>query len=72
MLQQIEAHGGIYTKDGTQQDLFVLFRDHGLNFVRLRLWHTPAEGANDLDQTLAMARRIRAAAALLDADYCEV
>ena len=56
-LPQVEAGGGIYTVDGEAGDLFDIFADHGVNLIRLRLWHTPTAGWCDLEQTLTMARR---------------
>ena len=42
MLAQIEANGGIfYEEDGHPQDALKILRDHGVNWVRLRLWNNP-------------------------------
>ncbi|HOJ99741.1 MAG TPA: glycosyl hydrolase 53 family protein [Termitinemataceae bacterium] len=42
MLAQIEEKGGIYyDAQGKPQDALVVLKDHGINWVRLRLWHTP-------------------------------
>ena len=38
---QIEDHGGVYKDSGEVRDPYVIFKDHGTNLVRLRLWHTP-------------------------------
>ena len=37
-----------------------IFRDHGYNWIRLRLFHTPAQLPNNLDYTLAEAREAKA------------
>lgn len=37
----IEEHGGKYLDSGTVRDPFLLFRNHGTNLVRVRLWHDP-------------------------------
>jgi arabinogalactan endo-1,4-beta-galactosidase len=59
-LQQIEDSGGIYIDGGVAGDALDILADHGLNYIRLRLWHTPAGGYNDLEHTLAMASRVKA------------
>ena len=72
-LPKIEDHGGVYTDGGEPGDLFAILADHGMNAIRLRLWHTPAEGYCDLDDTLAMAQRAHAAGMdlLLDFHYSD-
>ena len=59
MLLEIEENGGIYKENGIPKDALQIFKDHGINFVRLRLWHTPANGYSNLDKTLLMASRIK-------------
>ncbi|MCX5800832.1 MAG: arabinogalactan endo-1,4-beta-galactosidase [Candidatus Eisenbacteria bacterium] len=58
-LQQIEEHGGKYYENGVPKDALQIFRDHGINYVRLRVWNRPSSGYNDLAHTLAMARRVK-------------
>jgi arabinogalactan endo-1,4-beta-galactosidase len=72
-LQQIESAGGVYREDGTPRDALDIFKDHGLNYVRLRLWHSPAGGHNGLERTLAMAERIKTEGCglLLDFHYSD-
>lgn len=72
-LPKIEDHGGVYTDGGLPGDLFDILADHGVNLIRLRLWHTPAEGYCDLDDILAMAQRAQAAGMdlLLDFHYSD-
>jgi arabinogalactan endo-1,4-beta-galactosidase len=42
MLAQIEASGGrFYQEDGTARDALEILRDHGVNWVRLRIWNNP-------------------------------
>jgi arabinogalactan endo-1,4-beta-galactosidase len=40
-VNQIEDHGGTYRDDSQVRDPFRIFKDHGANIVRLRLWHDP-------------------------------
>lgn len=72
-LPQIEAGGGVFTDGGEAGDLFGILADHGVNLIRLRLWHTPWDGWCDLEHTLAMARRARDAgqSVLLDLHYSD-
>src|SRR5512138_3033673 len=42
MLAQIEASGGKFQdEDGTEKDCLQILKDHGVNWVRLRLWNAP-------------------------------
>ncbi len=58
-LPQIEDSGGVYKQDGSGQDALQIFKDHGFNYIRLRLWHTPETNYNNLEKILYMATRIK-------------
>jgi arabinogalactan endo-1,4-beta-galactosidase len=59
-LPQLEDLGGIYCDDnGDPQDAIQIFKDHAFNYVRLKLWHSPAEDYNNLNKILLMAARIK-------------
>jgi arabinogalactan endo-1,4-beta-galactosidase len=61
-LPKVEDHEGVFRDDaGRPQDVFRILADHGVNYVRLKLWHSPASGYNTLHRVKAMAQRIRAA-----------
>lgn len=72
-LEQVEAGGGTYRDAAGERDALEIFRDHGINFVRLRIWHTPPDGACGLGSTLRMARRAKALGlgVLLDIHYSD-
>lgn len=62
-MQEIEAAGGLfYDESGQAVDALEFFKAQGVNYVRLRLWHTPnaEDGWNDFEHTLEMAKRIKA------------
>jgi len=59
-IPQIEDNGGVYKEDGVSKDPLEIFKDHGINYIRLKLWHTPAENYNNLGKILSMANRIEA------------
>ncbi|GAA2310405.1 glycosyl hydrolase 53 family protein [Glycomyces scopariae] len=81
MTAEIEERGAVFTADGTARDLFGLLADHGVNWIRLRLWVDPRDesgepymgGTNDLATTVALARRAKAAGQhlLLDLHYSD-
>ncbi len=58
-LDQIENHGGVFKENRISRDALLIFHDHGINYVRLRLWHTPSGGYNNLQRTLLMAERVK-------------
>jgi arabinogalactan endo-1,4-beta-galactosidase len=56
-LAQAEAQGAIF-KDGTNaKPALQIFKDHGYNWIRLRLFHSPTNLPNNLDYTIALAKR---------------
>ena len=58
---QEEQAGAHFTDDGVPGTPLSILNDHGLNYVRLRLWVDPPPGYSDLASDLRMARRIKAA-----------
>jgi arabinogalactan endo-1,4-beta-galactosidase len=40
-VNQILDHGGVYKDQGEVRSPYRIFKDHGNNLVRLRLWHNP-------------------------------
>lgn len=72
-LPQVEAGGGWFEDSNGRRDALAIFRDHGFNLFRLRIWHRPAGGINGLEYNLALARRIRAVGGqiLLDFHYSD-
>ncbi len=73
-LPRVEDNGGVFYDDaGQPRDLFRILTDHGINYIRLRLWHTPVHGYDDLAHVKRMAGRIRDAgmAFLLDFHYSD-
>lgn len=58
-LKAAEEH--IQFKDnGQAKPGLEIFKDHGYNWIRLRLFHTPTELPNDLDYTIALAKEEKA------------
>lgn len=40
-VNQILDHGGVYKEEGNVKNPYQIFKDHGTDIVRLRLWHNP-------------------------------
>lgn len=59
-LRHAEQQGVRFKDDGVVKPGLRLFRDHGYNWIRLRLFHTPTRLPNDLAYTIAMAREAKA------------
>jgi len=80
-LPQLESWGMKFYDDGNEKDAISILKDHGLNYVRLRLFvnpenpkgYSPEQGFCDLDHTLAMAKRVKDAGMnlLLDFHYSD-
>ena len=67
-LPEVEACGGRFFCDGKPMDALQILQEHGMNLVRLRLWHDPRSplgepyggGDTDFETVRGMARRLRA------------
>lgn len=74
-LPRVEAAGVVFREhaDAAPADLLTLVRARGLDTVRLRVWHTPPDGACSLPEVAAMAARADRAGfrVLLDLHYSD-
>jgi beta-galactosidase len=76
-LPQLEDRGMKFSDNGVQKDAIAIMKDHGLNYVRLRVFNDPArdsgyspgKGFCDLEHTKAMAKRVKAAGMKLLLDF---
>jgi arabinogalactan endo-1,4-beta-galactosidase len=80
-LPELESRGMKFSDNGTPGDAIQLMKDHGFNYIRLRIFvdpsqpkgYSPNKGFCDLAHTEAMAKRIKAAGMkfLLDFHYSD-
>ena len=80
-LPQMEDRGMKYSDNGTEKDAVQILKDHGLNYIRLRVFvnpekdsgYSPKRGFCDLKHTIDMGKRIKAAGMkfLLDFHYSD-
>lgn len=76
-LPQLEERGMKFFDNGVEKDAIQMLRDHGFNYVRLRIFNDPAgekgyspgKGFCDLDHTLQMAKRVKDAGMKLLLDF---
>ena len=76
-LPELEEKGTKFFDGGQEKDAIVLLRDHGFNYIRLRVFvnpehekgYSPGKGFCGLGHTLEMARRINAAGMKLLLDF---
>jgi arabinogalactan endo-1,4-beta-galactosidase len=80
---QIEALGGKYFFNGIEKDALDILKENGVNYIRLRLWHTPRDtnrmriwntltdtaGYCGTAKTLAYAKRVKAKGLKLLLDF---
>ncbi|WP_033213496.1 glycoside hydrolase family 53 protein [Kitasatospora phosalacinea] len=60
-LKKSEDKGGVYRwADGTAGDALAVLHSSGANYVRLKVWVNPADGYDNKDKVLAMAKRAKA------------
>jgi arabinogalactan endo-1,4-beta-galactosidase len=55
-LAQAEHAGVVFKENGVPEPALQILRDHGYNWIRLRLFHTPQELPNNLAYTIALAQ----------------
>ena len=55
-LKQAEDRGAVFKDDGQAKPGLAIFKDHGYNWIRLRLFHTPTQLPNNLEYTIALAK----------------
>ena len=55
-LKQAEDHGKVFKDMGAAKPGLEIFKDHGYNWIRLRLFHTPTDLPNNLEYTIALAK----------------
>lgn len=72
-LEEVENGGGIFSDNGTAGDAIDILHGHGVNYIRLRLWHSPSGETGSLDSVLRIAARGREAGLglLLDIHYSD-
>src|SRR5437899_4348217 len=58
-LAQAEKDGAVFKDNGVPKPGLQIFKDHGYNWIRLRLFHTPTQLPNNLDYTLEVAKTAR-------------
>ena len=55
-LKQAEDRGAVFKDNGQARPGLEIFKDHGYNWIRLRLFHTPRRLPNSLEYTIALAQ----------------
>jgi len=55
-LKQAEEHGKSFKDLGAVKPGLAIFKEHGYNWIRLRLFHTPTDLPNNLAYTIALAK----------------
>jgi beta-galactosidase len=76
-LPELEAKGIKFSDKGVQKDAIEILKDHGFNYIRLRIFNNPArdsgyspkKGFCDLEHTKQMAKRVKAAGLKLLLDF---
>src|SRR5260221_7781697 len=76
-LPELEARGIKFSDQGAEKDPILILKDHGFNYVRLRIFNDPAQdngyspgkGFCDLSNTKKMAKRVKQAGMKLLLDF---
>ena len=55
-LKQAEDNGTVFKDNGQPTAGLQIFKDHGYNWIRLRLFHSPTRLPNNLEYTIALAK----------------
>lgn len=77
-LPQLESRGIKFSDKGIEKDAIEILKDHGMNYIRLRIFNDPARdsggyspkrGFCDLEHTKQMAKRVKASGMKLLLDF---
>jgi arabinogalactan endo-1,4-beta-galactosidase len=68
-LAQAEKDGVVFKDSGSPKPGLEILKDHGYNWVRLRLFHTPDKLPNNLEYTIALARNAKKLGSKFLLDY---
>jgi arabinogalactan endo-1,4-beta-galactosidase len=58
-MKQAEDSGFVFKENGKAKSCIRIFKDHGYNWIRLRLFHTPSRLPNNLTYTIALAKQAK-------------
>ena len=58
-LKMGEDNGYVFKENNHKKDGLQIFREHGYNWIRLRLFHSPDELPNDLKYTIKLAKKAK-------------
>jgi len=58
-MKQAEDSGFAFKENGKAKPCIQIFKDHGYNWIRLRLFHTPTSLPNSLAYTIALAKQAK-------------
>lgn len=58
-LAAAEQHGAVFRENGTARPGLQILKDHGYNWIRLRVFHAPTDLPNSLDYTIALAKQAK-------------
>ena len=58
-MKMAEDNGFSFKEDGQEKPCLDIFKDHGYNWIRLRLFHTPTKLPNDLEYTISLAKEAK-------------
>ncbi len=58
-LKQAESRGTAFKDNGEVKPGLQIFKDHGYNWIRLRLFHAPAQLPNNPEYTIALAKEAK-------------
>ena len=72
-LERAEQQGVAFKDSGVAKPGLQILKDHGYNWIRLRLFHSPTELPNDLNYTIALAKKAKSLGFrfLLDYHYAD-
>ena len=58
-MKQAEDSGFVFKENGKAKPCIQIFKDHGYNWIRLRLFHTPTKLPNSLAYTITIAKQAK-------------
>ena len=58
-ITQLESLGIKFYNEGAENDVVSILKEHGMNTVRIRLWHTPTDKHSSFAEVVQFANRLK-------------
>jgi len=58
-IDELLNNGAVYKEKGISNNILSIYKNNGINYIRLRLWHSPVNQYCSLKNTIELAKKIK-------------